>query len=167
MTALVSNGKTAASKTATSKRCVKESGSKPSLVPVNLGVQSRKQVQRIRFELVGFLVPTFVNIVLSSENLSVISSIALEYEKRDTLRRHGSSVCNRLLFCGPPNCGKTLTAEVFAHEVGLDLYIVRLNRIISSYLGETAGKIWTIIEAAERCPSVLFFGEFDALAQAG
>lgn len=79
--------KTAASKTATTKRCVKESEFPPSLVPLNLG----------RFSLVAnfvdFVKPKLTrdDIVLSSENLCVISSNALEYEKRDTLRRHGQA----------------------------------------------------------------------------
>jgi len=106
------------------------------------------------------------DLVLSPENLRVLSAITGEHAQRDRLRRHGARHRNRLLFCGPPGCGKTLTAEVFANEVGLDLYIIRLDGLISSYLGETAGNLRTVIEAAERRPCVLFFDEFDALAQA-
>lgn len=162
MTATLAKGKTPVSKTAASKRGSEEDRSTPSLVPLNLG-----RVSPIA-NFVDIVEPdrTWDDLVLSSENLTTLSFITLEHKKRDTLRRHGSRVRNRLLFCGPPGCGKTLTAEIFANEVGLDLYIIRLDGIISSYLGETAGNIRTIIEAAERCPCVLFFDEFDALAQA-
>ena len=48
----------------------------------------------------------------------------------------------------------------------MDLFVVRLDSIISSFLGETASNLRTVIEAAERRPCVLFFDEFDALARA-
>ena len=73
---------------------------------------------------------------------------------------------SKLLFCGPPGCGKTLCAEVFAAELGLPLYIVKIDRLISSYLGETATNIRKIFEFARKQPTVLFFDEFDALARA-
>lgn len=97
MTALVSDGKNPASKIATSKRCVKENGFPPSLVALNLGRLSPMA------NFVDFveLERTRDDIVLSSEILSVISSNALEYKKRDKLRRHGSRVRNRLLYCVP------------------------------------------------------------------
>jgi SpoVK/Ycf46/Vps4 family AAA+-type ATPase len=71
-----------------------------------------------------------------------------------------------MLFCGPPGCGKTLCAEIFAAELGLPLYVVKLDRLISSYLGETAANVRKIFEFARKQPSVLFFDEFDAIARA-
>ncbi|MFZ5721569.1 MAG: AAA family ATPase [Pseudomonadota bacterium] len=64
-----------------------------------------------------------------------------------------------------PGCGKTLCAEVFAAELGLPLYVVKIDRLISSYLGETAANIRKIIEFARKQPCVLFLDEFDALAR--
>lgn len=64
-----------------------------------------------------------------------------------------------------PGCGKTLCAEVFAAELGLPLFVVKLDRLISSYLGETAGNVRKIFEFAKRQPCVLFLDEFDALAR--
>ena len=66
---------------------------------------------------------------------------------------------------GPPGCGKTLCAEVFAHELGLPLFVVQLDRLMSSYLGETATNIRKIFEFARRQPCVLFLDEFDAIAR--
>jgi SpoVK/Ycf46/Vps4 family AAA+-type ATPase len=88
-----------------------------------------------------------------------------EFRHGDTLRRHGLPVTSKLLFCGPPGCGKTLTAEVFAHELGLPLLIARLDAIISSFLGETASNLRKLFEEVERRPAVLFLDEFDALAR--
>ena len=134
----------------------------PSLVPLDLGRTSPIA------SFIDIVEParTQDDLILSPENLRVLSFISDEHQNRDTLRRHGVVNRNRLLFCGPPGCGKTLAAEVFANEVGLDLYIVRLDGLISSFLGETAANLRTVVDAAERRPCVLFFDEFDALAQA-
>jgi SpoVK/Ycf46/Vps4 family AAA+-type ATPase len=88
-----------------------------------------------------------------------------EFRHGDTLRRHGLSVTSKLLFCGPPGCGKTLTAEIFAKETGLPLLVARLDAIISSFLGETASNLRKLFEEVERRPCVLFLDEFDALAR--
>jgi SpoVK/Ycf46/Vps4 family AAA+-type ATPase len=89
-----------------------------------------------------------------------------EFRGADLLRRHGLEIRSKLLFCGPPGCGKTLTAEVFAHELGLPLVIARLDAIISSFLGETATNIRKVFESAAGQPCVLFLDEFDGLARA-
>lgn len=106
------------------------------------------------------------DVVLASDNVRVFAGLLKEFRRADEIRRRGLPVRSKLLFCGPPGCGKTLTAEVFAAELGLPLYIVKLDRLISSYLGETATNVRKIFEFARKQPSVLFFDEFDALARA-
>ncbi|MCT8970695.1 AAA family ATPase [Microbaculum marinisediminis] len=106
------------------------------------------------------------DIVLSSENTRVFLGLMKEFRRAEEIRRRGLPVRSKLLFCGPPGCGKTLCAEIFACELGLPLYIVKLDRLISSYLGETATNVRKIFEFARKQPSVLFFDEFDALARA-
>ncbi|MGF6227942.1 SpoVK/Ycf46/Vps4 family AAA+-type ATPase [Inquilinus ginsengisoli] len=106
------------------------------------------------------------DIVLSAENVRVLLGLMKEFRRADEVRRRGLSVRSKLLFCGPPGCGKTLCAEIFAAELGLPLYIVKLDRLISSYLGETAANVRKIFEFARKQPCVLFFDEFDALARA-
>lgn len=105
------------------------------------------------------------DIILSNDNLRVFSGLLAEFRSGENIRRQGLSVRSKLLFCGPPGCGKTLCAEIFASEIGLPLYIVKLDRLISSYLGETATNIRKLFEFARKQPCVLFFDEFDALAR--
>jgi len=38
----------------------------------------------------------------------------------------------KLLFCGPPGCGKTLCAEIFAHEAQLLLFVANMDTLVSS-----------------------------------
>lgn len=106
------------------------------------------------------------DIVLSVANARVLLGVLEEFRHSDAIRRHGLVVRSKLLFCGPPGCGKTLCAEIFAAEVGLPLFVVKLDRLISSYLGETATNVRKIFEFARKQPCVLFFDEFDALARA-
>ena len=106
------------------------------------------------------------DIVLPAANVRVFAGLLEEHRRADEIRRHGLPVRSKLLFCGPPGCGKTFCAEVFSRELGLPLYVVKLDRLISSYLGETAGNIRKTFEFARKQPCVLFFDEFDALARA-
>lgn len=103
--------------------------------------------------------------MLGATNVRVLLGLVKEFRRADEIRRHGLKVRSKLLFCGPPGCGKTLCAEIFAAELGLPLFLVKLDRLISSYLGETAGNVRKIFEFARKQPCVLFFDEFDAIAR--
>jgi len=68
-----------------------------------------------------------------------------------------------VLFTGPPGTGKTMAAEVIAHELGLDLYRIDLSQVVSKYIGETEKNLDRIFSAAEDSNAILFFDEADAL----
>lgn len=67
------------------------------------------------------------------------------------------------LFAGPSGTGKTLAAEVLAHELGLDLYRIDLASVVSKYIGETEKNLGRLFDAAEGGGAVLLFDEADAL----
>jgi SpoVK/Ycf46/Vps4 family AAA+-type ATPase len=75
----------------------------------------------------------------------------------------GFDPVHRLLLEGPPGTGKTLTASVIAHELALPLLTVRLDSLLSKFLGETASKLRLVFEAAAEQRAVYLFDEFDAL----
>lgn len=106
------------------------------------------------------------DLVVSASNYRVLAEIVEETRRADDLRRHGLKPRSKLLFCGPPGCGKTLCAEVLASELKLPLVVARLDAIITTYLGETASNLRKIFDAAGSTPVVLFLDEFDALARA-
>ena len=68
-----------------------------------------------------------------------------------------------VLFAGPPGTGKTMAAEVIAHELQLDLYKVDLSGVVSKYIGETEKNLSKIFQEAETSNAILFFDEADAL----
>jgi SpoVK/Ycf46/Vps4 family AAA+-type ATPase len=58
--------------------------------------------------------------------LNILHEIVLENRKQDILIAHGLNPKNKLLFCGPPGCGKTQTAKVLSSVLGLPLVYVNL-----------------------------------------
>lgn len=103
--------------------------------------------------------------VLSDDNTSLLNELLQEHHRAEVLHSYGLSPADRLLFCGPPGCGKTLTAEVLASELGLPLAIVRIDSVVSSLLGETAANLRQVFDFIATCPMVVLFDEFDALAK--
>src|SRR5256886_13789071 len=67
------------------------------------------------------------------------------------------------LFAGASGTGKTLAAEVLAHELRLDLYRIDLSSVVSKYIGETEKNLRRVFDAAEEGGAVLLFDEADAL----
>lgn len=88
-------------------------------------------------------------------------------ERRNTtkLARHGYSPKSKLLFWGPPGCGKTLTAHHLANQFNLKVGVVRLSALISSYLGDTASHLQQVFDAAQETPMVVLFDEIDTVAK--
>lgn len=90
--------------------------------------------------------------------------IRLQHFAGDFLRK-GIPVPSSLLLYGPPGCGKNTTAEYIARKLKLPIFTVRLDAVISSYLGTTAKNLRLVFEHAARKGAVLFLDEFDALAK--
>jgi hypothetical protein len=67
------------------------------------------------------------------------------------------------LFAGPSGVGKTLAAEVLAHELRLDIYRIDLSQVVSKYIGETEKNLRRVFDAADGGGVVLLFDEADAL----
>jgi len=105
------------------------------------------------------------DIVLSPASRSALEEILLEHNRADVLLAHGLQPAQKLLFFGPPGCGKTLAAEVIAGSLSLPLVLVRLDSLISSFLGETAANLRRVFDYVARVPVVALFDEFDALTK--
>lgn len=103
--------------------------------------------------------------VLSDETRSAVDEVLQEHHHQALLASYGLRAADRLLFYGPPGCGKTLTAEVIASELGLPLAVVRVDAVVSSYLGETAANLRKVFDFATANAAVVLFDEFDALAK--
>jgi SpoVK/Ycf46/Vps4 family AAA+-type ATPase len=89
--------------------------------------------------------------------------ILQEQQHLSRLKEHNLRPRQRLLFTGPPGCGKTMTASALASELGLPLFVVRLDSLISKYLGESLTKLRLIFDAVNQSRAVYLFDEFDSI----
>jgi len=67
------------------------------------------------------------------------------------------------LFAGDSGTGKTMSAEVIAADLGLDLYTVNLATVVDKYVGETEKNLERIFTEAAGVNGVLLFDEADAI----
>lgn len=103
------------------------------------------------------------SMVLNAALSEQLRRIIKEQRHFTLIREHGLSPRRKLLLVGPPGTGKTLTAAVLAGELGVPLFTVRQDGLISKYLGETAAKLRLVFEAMAATRGIYFFDEFDAL----
>lgn len=108
---------------------------------------------------------TLDDLILIEQLRSELDRIVHERLHADVLRSHGIAPLSKLLFCGPPGCGKSVAAQAIASALMLPLATVRFDAVVSSYLGETAANLRKVFDYARTHPVVLFFDEFDAIGK--
>lgn len=104
-------------------------------------------------------------LILSPENTSIIEELLEEHRRNDVLKSYGMKASQKIILFGPPGCGKTLAAEVIAYELDYPLAVVRLDALVSSYLGETASNLRKVFDFLSQYPLVVLFDEFDAIGK--
>lgn len=107
----------------------------------------------------------FSDLIVSEEKIDQLEQIIKEFNNWDVLVSNGVFPIRRALFYGPPGCGKTLSAQALAGELGIPMLYVRFDALISSYLGETASNIRKIFDYAKKDSWLIFFDEFDAIGR--
>ncbi|WP_197171348.1 AAA family ATPase [Novipirellula aureliae] len=105
------------------------------------------------------------HLVLDDATRERIDRVIDERRNAKKLARHGYSPKSKLLFWGPPGCGKTLTAHYLANQFNLKVGVVRLSALISSYMGDTASHLQRVFDIAQTTPMVLLFDEIDSIAK--
>lgn len=121
-----------------------------------------------RGELAGLLVVQYPKVRLSDmalgdELAQRIERVLLEQHQRARIRHHGFAPLRKLLLVGPPGTGKTMTASALAGELGLPLFTIQLDGLITKFMGETAAKLRLVFDAIQATRGVYLFDEFDAL----
>ena len=102
--------------------------------------------------------------MILEESLALqIKKVIREQHYASEILSQGLSLRRKLLLVGPPGTGKTMSAAVLAGELGYPLCQVRLDGLITKYMGETAAKLRQIFDATNHTRGVYFFDEFDAI----
>lgn len=104
-------------------------------------------------------------LVLPPVAMRQLEAVADENHRRDLLLGGGLKPKQKVLFVGPPGCGKTLAASVLATALAWPLATVRLDTVVSSFLGETATNLRRIFDFIGQDRFVVLFDEFDALGK--
>jgi SpoVK/Ycf46/Vps4 family AAA+-type ATPase len=125
-------------------------------------------ISRPRGELANLLTVSYPkarlgDMVLNDALEQQIQRVIREQRHAARILEHGLSPRRKLLLMGPPGTGKTLTASVLAGELGIPLFEVRLDGLITKFMGETAAKLRQIFEATGQTRGIYFFDEFDAI----
>ncbi|QOQ39920.1 ATP-binding protein [Trueperella pecoris] len=102
-------------------------------------------------------------LVAPDELRAQIKQVLAEQRQRLNLLEYGFTPAHRLLLEGPPGTGKTMTAAVLATELSLPMFTVRLDSLMSKFMGETASKLRLVFDSVAQRRAVYLFDEFDAL----
>ena len=121
-----------------------------------------------RGELANLLTVTYpanrlADMVLDEQASIQLQRIIKEQRLLVRIKEHGLSPRRKLLLVGPPGTGKTMTASALAGELGIPLFLVRLDSLITKFMGETAAKLRQVFDAIADLRGVYFFDEFDAI----
>lgn len=123
------------------------------------------QPKRELLELIDIFQPqsTLKDMVLDLELKQTLDRLINEQKKAEILRQYNLSPQRKLLLMGPPGCGKTMTAEAIAGELGIPIFIVRLDGIMSKFMGESIVKLRLIFDSMVNQRAVYLFDEFDSI----
>jgi SpoVK/Ycf46/Vps4 family AAA+-type ATPase len=130
----------------------------PSVVPLT----------RPKGDLAGLLSVSYpskhlTDLVLVGQVEQALHRVLKEQRHLVKLRSHGLRPRRKLLLVGPSGTGKTLTAAVLAGELRIPLFVVRLDALITKFMGETAAKLRQVFDAVSATRGVYLFDEFDAI----
>lgn len=103
------------------------------------------------------------SLILSSSVEEKLERIIKEYLKKETLKKYGLVNRRKLLLYGASGTGKTMTASVLAKEFNLPFFVVRTERVVTKFMGETGQKLGRIFDFISEVPAVYLFDEFDAI----
>lgn len=106
---------------------------------------------------------TLSDLILEPSSLEQIKRVIVEFKRRIQLRQHNLDNRKRILLYGPSGTGKTMTASVIANEIGLNLYLVRTEKLFTKFMGETSQNLAQVFDFIANVPAIYLFDEFDTL----
>ena len=103
------------------------------------------------------------SLVLCQELKEKLDRVIKEYLKKETLSKYGLANRRKLLLYGASGTGKTMTASALAKEFNLPFFVVRTEKVVTKFMGETGQKLGRIFDFINDVPAVYLFDEFDAI----
>lgn len=106
------------------------------------------------------------HMILPTSIETKFTKIEAEYTAQERLMKYNLKPIKKILLYGESGCGKTMSAERLAWNIGLPLLKVRFDSLLSSYFGESASNLRTIFDTSITIPCVLLIDECDFIATA-
>ena len=103
------------------------------------------------------------SLVLNQELKEKLDRVIKEYLKKETLSKYGLANRRKLLLYGASGTGKTMTASALAKEFNLPFFVVRTEKVVTKFMGETGQKLGRIFDFINEVPALYLFDEFDAI----
>ncbi|MGB4438377.1 MAG: ATP-binding protein, partial [Sedimentibacter sp.] len=131
------------------------------------GVSALPTSKRDNSQLVSFVPRELLkhHMVLPTNVEERLESIEKEYAAKERLGKYNLYPKKKILLHGSPGCGKTLSAERIAWNLGLPFLKVRFDSLLSSYFGESASNLRAVFDYCKKEPVVLLLDECDFIAK--
>lgn len=133
---------------------------KTSLGTVRL-VSKKKDIDDLLLQVDTY--DDMTSLVFSQELKEKLDRVIKEYLKKETLSKYGLANRRKLLLYGASGTGKTMTASALAKEFNLPFFVVRTEKVVTKFMGETGQKLGRIFDFINEVPAVYLFDEFDAI----
>ncbi|WP_114952499.1 ATP-binding protein [Sphingosinicella terrae] len=110
------------------------------------------------------------DLVLPPRTRDLLESIEQEARLRHALlkqpekeRLFGAAALLTVMMSGPPGTGKSMSGQVLANALGLDLMLIDMGATVSKFVGETAKNLTAAFRAARDANCAIMFEEADSL----
>ena len=134
---------------------------KKTTSPVLRMVSKNREVDELLLQMDTY--DDMKSLVVGQDVKEKLDRVTKEYLKKEILRKYGLANRRKLLLYGASGTGKTMTASVLAKEFSLPFFVVRTEKVVTKFMGETGQKIGRIFDFISEVPGVYLFDEFDAI----
>lgn len=134
---------------------------KKSTSPVLRMVSKNREVDELLLQMDTY--DDMKSLVVGQDVKEKLDRVTKEYLKKEILRKYGLANRRKLLLYGASGTGKTMTASVLAKEFSLPFFVVRTEKVVTKFMGETGQKLGRIFDFISEVPGVYLFDEFDAI----
>lgn len=134
---------------------------KKTTSPVLRMVSKNREVDELLLQMDTY--DDMKSLVVGPDVKEKLDRVTKEYLKKEILRKYGLVNRRKLLLYGASGTGKTMTASVLAKEFSLPFFVVRTEKVVTKFMGETGQKIGRIFDFISEVPGVYLFDEFDAI----
>jgi SpoVK/Ycf46/Vps4 family AAA+-type ATPase len=107
----------------------------------------------------------FDDLIITDEIKERLEYLISENQNSKRLLSFGLKPKQKILLCGLPGTGKTLSAKIISSVIGYPFVYILFDSIISSFLGQTASNLRKVFDFIENGKYVVLFDEFDMVGK--